>query len=497
MAETESTDRWRYVVLVAKFSMDCVTHGLFKAFGVLVPYLVHKLDTNYGTLGFIFSMELTAFFMGCPLVSYLSTLVDPRTLCIVGGLGASGAIAVSGYVTSPFWFAVMMFLTGLFSSTFNQISYVVLHQYFGNKFAYANSISLTGSFIGGALFPVLTSSLMEGYGLEGAVLCLAGLYLHCVPIGGTLRPPVDLAETKSLPRSDREELLPGEDDQARLSESSAYLLERADKDSTTNSIDQCHNTYGSRKSTRPRSTQERILEYVWSIFWVRALLEEWAFTLLFLPCKVVLQIAMVSWTLFVISFALSRGFEESFASYLPMVGSIGGMIFHGTMTVILRFRDHWGAPLFITNMVSFGGGLLLYPARSSSPTHLLICSFFAGGGMFAGYPTSWAVLESFVAERNIEGIISAKLFITGLGTVISGYIIGKLYDVTGSFDGALQLVGGMCVMTVPLTVALMCIQKYRVQGRSCFPHVASVLPFKGVHVTNPTPTRVLQPTNST
>ncbi|XP_071501417.1 monocarboxylate transporter 13-like [Diadema antillarum] len=451
MAETESTDRWRYVVLVAKFSMDCVTHGLFKAFGVLVPHLVHKLDTDYGTLGFTFSMELTAFFMGCPLVSYLSTLVDPRTLCIVGGLGASGAIAVSGYVTSPFWFAVMMFLTGLFSSTFNQISYVVLHQHFGNKFAYANSISLMGSFIGGALFPVLTSSLMEGYGLEGAVLCLAGLYLHCVPIGGTLRPPVDLAETKSLPRSDREELLPGEDDQARLSESSAYL----------------------------------------------ALLEEWAFTLLFLPCKVVLQIAMVSWTLFVISFALSKGFEESFASYLPMVGSIGGMIFHGTMTVILRFRDHWGAPLFITNMVSFGGGLLLYPARSSSPTHLLICSFFAGGGMFAGYPTSWAVLESFVAERNIEGIISAKLFITGLGTVISGYIIGKLYDVTGSFDGALQLVGGMCVMTVPLTVALMCIQKYRVQGRSCFPHVASVLPFKGVHVTNPTPTRVLQPTNST
>ncbi|XP_072175564.1 monocarboxylate transporter 3-like [Diadema setosum] len=469
MAETESTDRWRYVVLVAKFSMHCVIHGLLKAFGVLVPYLVHKLDTDYGTLGFIFSMELTAAFMGCPLVSYLSTLVDPRTLCIVGGLGASGAIAVSGYVTSPFWFAVMMFLTGLFSSSFNQISYVVLHEHFGNKFAYANSISLMGCFVGGTLFPVLMSSLLEGYGLEGAILCLAGLYLHCVPIGASFRPPVHLAETKRLPCTDRGEVLPGDDDQAGLSESSAYLLERADKDSTTNSIDQCHNTHGSRNTTKPRSTRERILEYIWSDLGVRALVQEWAFTLLFLPCKVVLQIAMVSWTLFAVSFAMSKGFEESFASYLPMVGSIGGVVFHGTMTVILRFRHHWGAPLFITNMVSFGGGLLLYPARSSSPTHLLICSFFAGGGMFAGYPTSWAVLESFVAERNFKGIISAKLFITGLGTVISGYITGKLYDVTGSFDGALQLVGGMCVMTVPLTVALMCIQRCRDQGRGCFP----------------------------
>ncbi|XP_071501418.1 monocarboxylate transporter 3-like [Diadema antillarum] len=416
MAETKSTDRWKYVVLVAKFSMHCVTHGLFKAFGVLVPHLVHKLDTDYGTLGFTFSMELTVLFMGC-----------------------------------------------LFSSPFCQISYVVLHQHFGNKFAYANSISLMGSFVGGALFPVLMSSLLEGYGLEGAILCLAGLYLHCVPIGATFRPPVGLAETKNLPRTDRGEVLPGEDDQASLSKSSAYLLEQADKDSTTNSIDQC------RKTTKPRSTQERILEYVWSDMGVRALVQEWAFTLLFLPCKVVLQIAMVSWTLFVISFAMSKGFDESFASYLPLVGSIGGLVFHGTMTVILRFRHHWGAPLFITNMISVGGGLLLYPARSSSPTHLLICSFFAGGGMFAGFPTSWAVLESFVAERNFKGITSAKLFMTGLGNVISGYITGKLYDVTGSFDGALQLVGGMCVMTVPLTVALMCIQRYRDQGRGCFP----------------------------
>ncbi|XP_071501420.1 monocarboxylate transporter 3-like [Diadema antillarum] len=465
MAETfvESKDKWRYVVLVAKFSLGCIAQGLLKAFGVLVPSLVQKLDTDYGTLGFILSIEMTVSYLACPLVSYLSTLVDPRTLCVVGGLGASGALAVSGYLTSPLWFAVMMFLTGLFSSPISQISLVVLHQHFGDKFGYVNSICLMGYFVGGAFFPVLTSSLLEGYGLEGAILCLAGLYQHCVPIGATLRPPLDLAETKSLPRTDRGEVLPGEDDQASLSESSAFLLERADKDSTTNSIDQC------RKTTKPRSTRERILEYVWSDMGVRALVQEWAFTLLFLPCKVVLQITTISWTLFVIAFAMSKGFEESFASYLPMVGSIGGLVFQGTMTLILRFRHHWGAPLFITSMASFGGALLLYPAKASSPTHLLICSFFAGGGMFAAYAASWAVLKSFVAERNIEGIISAKLFITGLGNIISGYTTGKLYDVTGSFDGALQLVGGMCVMTVPLTVTLMYIQRYRDQGRGCFP----------------------------
>ncbi|XP_071487168.1 monocarboxylate transporter 3-like [Diadema antillarum] len=462
MAETfvESKDKWKYVVLVAKFSLDCITQGLLKAFGVLVPSLVQKLDTDYGTLGFILSMELTVFFLACPLVSYLSTLVDPRTLCIVGGMGASGAIALSGYLTSPFWFAVMMFLTGLFSSPINQISHVVLHQHFGDKFGYANSICLMGCFVGGALFPVLTSSLLEGYGLEGAIFCLAALYLNCVPVAATLRPPLDFV--------DRTKVIYNEDDQPGPSEASAHLLERTDEDTPTKPIKQCHNFLHSRETASPKWTRERILDYVWSDLGVRALVQEWAFTLFFLPCKVVVQIAMVSWTLFVVSFAMSKGFEESFASYLPMVGSIGGLVFQGTMTVILRFRHHLGAPLFIASMASLGGALLLYPAMSS-PTHLLICSFFAGGGIFAGFATSYAVLVSFVAEENFKGILSAKLFITGFGIVISGYITGRLYDVTGSLDEVFQLIGGLCAMTVPLTIALVCIQRNRDEGRGCLP----------------------------
>ncbi|XP_071479188.1 monocarboxylate transporter 3-like [Diadema antillarum] len=455
----ESQDRWKYVVMGAKFCLDCLTQGLLKAFGVLVPPLVQKLDTDYGTIGFMLAMELTVFFLACPLSSVASRKIPPRTLCIVGSVGASVAIMVSGYLSSTLWFGVAMFLTGFLSSPINQISHVVLHQYYGERFGYANSMCLMGCLVGGIAFPVLTSSLLESYGLEGALLCIGGVFLNCVPIAMTLRPPSDFVEatcpvpfigdTQKCSTEEQEPCLPSKDSDNVMELSSLEHPTPPDSDPPGNS-----------ETEPPLSMWGRWWHFVWVELGVRALVQEWAFTVLFMPCKVILQVAMVSWTLFIVSFGMSKGYEEPEAAYLPLVGSIGGFIFQGLITVILHYRQRWGAALFIINMISLAAAMCLYPAHTSF-AYLLACSFFAGGGIFAGFAASYAVLVTYVSEANFTGMLSTKLFITGIGVVVSGYVTGKLYDVTGSLDVVFRIVGGMCAVTVLLTVALVSLKRYQ------------------------------------
>ncbi|XP_030830613.1 uncharacterized protein LOC593173 [Strongylocentrotus purpuratus] len=457
MSSGTSSESWRYVVLVTKFSLDFLTQGLLKAFGVLVPALVNKLETNYGTIGFILSLELTVFFMACPLVCILAKRINPRALCIVGTVGSSAAIIASAYVDSPAWFGFAMFMTGLFSSPINQISYEVLHQYFGEKFGFVNSICLLGSLVGGMAFPVLTSKLLDAYGLEGALLCLAAVYLHCTPVAVTFRPPhSSTGGFYQVPACE-------EGDIGRVIE----LPEGAEENDLTLQPDDCETAeqvdpfaVGQNEENNAKSKLDRVVDFLTVTLNIPMLAQEKAFCLLFLPCKYIVQVTMVSWTLFVVSYGLTKGLDESLAAYLPLAGALGGFINQGVVTIILHFRPHWGAIIFIANMASVAAAFFLYQLRVSF-SHLLVCSFFAGGGIFGAFPATYSVLVFYVATEHFAGILSIKLFVTGAAVISSGYMAGSLYDVTGSFDDVFMILGGMSAASVLLTIALMLVKKRR------------------------------------
>ncbi|XP_011681238.2 monocarboxylate transporter 4-like [Strongylocentrotus purpuratus] len=424
MSGGTSSESWRYVVGVSKFGVNFLIQGLLKAFGVLVPALVNKLETNYGTIGFMLALQLTVFFMACPLVRILAKRINPRALCIVGSVGSSAAIIASAFVDSPVWFGFALFMTGLFSSPINQISFEVLHQYFGEQFGFVNSICLLGVLCGGMVFPVLTSKLHDAYGLEGALLCLAAIFLHCSPIAATLRPqrsstngfyrlPAceegDIGRVIELPEGASSEennptLQPDDYETAEQSNSSA--VSQNEEDSAKSKLD-------------------RVVDFLSVILNIPMLAQEKAFCFFFLPCKYILQVTMVSWTLFVVSYGLTKGLDESLAAYLPVAGALGGFINQVVVTIILHFRPHSGAIIFTANMASVAVAFFLYQL-SVSFNHLLVCSFFAGGGIFGAFPASYSVLALYVATENFASMLSIKCFVTGAAVISSGYMTGEL-----------------------------------------------------------------------
>ncbi|XP_063951004.1 uncharacterized protein LOC129254679 [Lytechinus pictus] len=445
-SQGESTDKWRYAVLVSKFSLDFLTTGLLKAFGLLIPTLIRKLDTNYGILGFILSVELTIYFMACPLVCFLSKRINNRLLCIMGSISSSASIIASAYAQSTVWFGVAMFLTGLFSAPINQISHEVLHRYYGVKFSFANSVCLFGAIVGGVVFPPVTYGLLERYGLEGALICLGAIYLNCVPIAVTLRNPKDSSHRSSLEHfrgKDLEEEMPME--VGRVSSEYEVKYESQSEENTDALMN-----FPQREI---REINNGNSKYGVVSNFLRILVKEKAFTILFLPCKYILEVVFIAWIFFIVSFALAKDVPEALTSYLPIAGSVGGFFIQGIVTILLHYQPLWGDVIFIISMSSVALALFLYPV-SSSFVHLLVCSFFVGGGTFGGFPATYSVLISYVSAENFDSLLSAKFFVTGIGVVSSGYMAGSLYDITGSFDHVFMVMGGMSVLSVLLTVVL-------------------------------------------
>ena len=59
----DSTDPWRFVIVLSKFFILFVDSGLAKSFGVLIPGMVARYGTNYQTMAFICSLPPTVTFI--------------------------------------------------------------------------------------------------------------------------------------------------------------------------------------------------------------------------------------------------------------------------------------------------------------------------------------------------------------------------------------------------------------------------------------------------
>ena len=56
---------WGYVIVVSKFVVLFIDAGIAKSFGVLIPTMVERLDSDYATVGLICSMPATLMYLLC------------------------------------------------------------------------------------------------------------------------------------------------------------------------------------------------------------------------------------------------------------------------------------------------------------------------------------------------------------------------------------------------------------------------------------------------
>ncbi|XP_071494455.1 monocarboxylate transporter 12-like [Diadema antillarum] len=145
----DSKDLWRYVIALSKFTLMFLDAGLAKSFGVLLPVMITRYNTDYKTMGIICSM--------------------PATLAYLAGFGMA-----------------LSFLP----------VYVTLNDYFPVSFIFYNTMTLFGLTLGAFCLPVIVERSLEAYGQRGAFLILGGICLNAVACGAVVRPPTDLSEMK-------------------------------------------------------------------------------------------------------------------------------------------------------------------------------------------------------------------------------------------------------------------------------------------------------------
>ncbi|XP_041474680.1 monocarboxylate transporter 7-like [Lytechinus variegatus] len=441
MAEgSETTDKWRYVILLGKFVIHLIFPGMTKALSVLVPAMVFQLEVDYTTVGFLVSMQYGVVYVACPLSNYLTAKFGHRCVSSIGGFLSGVSMIGAFFSQSAMTLGISFFFTGLFSSPLRQSSTVMLREYFGEKCGAAITFTQMGGHIGGVILPYIAALCLDAYGMRGTMLCLSGILFYHAAIGTTFRAPRSpkVKEKKDIEGST---LLQGEEDETYLRENNL----RPDGENL-NSSDEC----GIPKDAEPQKSSPTrslmVMEFFSWILHLEFLREERVFVFLFIPCHTLNEIGFFTWIIFSASYGVSVGLDENEAVYLPIVGSLGGLVGRAVLMGVLYKHPHLTPHAFSVTASVSSVAMFAHPI-SSSLVHLLICSFFAGIGFYGLSSSFDATLALRLKKENFPIATAITFLMSGVVLLLSGTLAGLFYEHFGSFKTVFIALGVLSLIS--------------------------------------------------
>lgn len=142
--------------------------------------------------------------------------------------------------------------------------------------------------------------------------------------------------------------------------------------------------------------------------------------------------------------------QASFLSAIPYAfGAVG-------MVVLGRFADQpgrRGLANYVALAISAAG--LLAAAGTDDPVTKLAALCFAAFGVFAAMPVFWGLPTALLSGSAAAGGIALVNALGNLSSVVNPWVIGRIRDGTGSFNGGLLWLAAMaCLSIAVITVIL-------------------------------------------
>nr|XP_054767322.1 monocarboxylate transporter 1-like [Lytechinus pictus] len=437
---TERTEKWRYVVALGKFVVHLIYPGMTKAMSVLIPSMVFQLELDYTRVGFLVAMQFGVLYLTCPLSNYLSTKFGHRRVSSVGGFLSGVSFMMGAFFSrSALSLGFSFFFTGLFSSPLRQSSTVILREHFKENYGMVLTLTQMGGQVGGIILPYITVQCLNAYGMRGAFLCLSGILFYQTAIGATFRPPrLSTAEREKRCNNDKTD-----------DEDSSLIRSRKNEISLHNK-DGAHNLKDSKGSSSEwrlkKATWALIVEFFSSVLALDFLRRERVFTFLYIPCHILSQVSFAIWITFSVSYGVSIGLPENESVYLPIVGSLGGIIGRLILMRTLYKHPRLAPHMFPVNTAITSIALLAYPI-SSSIYHLLFCSFFAGFGVYGTNSTFDAAVALRYKNPDFPIAASIVFWTSGVVLLLSGTLAGLFYELFGSFKTTFMSTGAILSVT--------------------------------------------------
>ncbi|CAL4081345.1 unnamed protein product, partial [Meganyctiphanes norvegica] len=204
-----------WVIVFVSFLANMIVDGIAYSFSPFMEEFSNYFEEPKGKVAWVSSLLAGVYLSAGPIVSALSNKFGCRTVCMVGGVLASFAYAITPLATSVEYLMITQgVLGGLGFGLIYLPAVVAVSYYFESKRALATGIAVCGSGVGTMVCPPLVSLMIRSVGWQGTNLIIAGIILNCCVCGAMMRP-------LEVPRMKKKDLL------HRIAEEKANALENS------------------------------------------------------------------------------------------------------------------------------------------------------------------------------------------------------------------------------------------------------------------------------
>ncbi|KAJ8040614.1 Monocarboxylate transporter 12 [Holothuria leucospilota] len=409
------------------FMVNAFLMGSGKLFGVFFRQLSSQLGLNGSVSGLIFVIPSAVSHIMSPLVGTLFARFSCRQLGTCGGfLLGSNFILIGLFATNWMHFLLLAVGAGVGFGLLFFPAVISLHSLAGDNFLILMPLASTGSCFGVAVLPVISELFLQQYGLHAAFYLFGALAWHTIPCSLLL---------DSKPVRGAEKVIDHEVNRDAVQRDGQNIASTQD-DGIFKIAFKFLITVGK---------QFRMFRYT-------------LFVIIFIATNI-RRFVSDTWTLFLIPHNVEMGLEKTTAVVVASFGGVGGII--GRLLAAVAFTKTCAmSPLGALTVYYVLCGISFVAFEVvTNVYYFYFCSFCNGlllsaqSGMIAGI-----IAEVFEPPdfRDAFGLID---FGCGVFSLVSGYIAGGVYDLTGSFKMLFRISALVSVVSASLIVVVIILRK--------------------------------------
>ncbi|XP_041466832.1 monocarboxylate transporter 14-like [Lytechinus variegatus] len=453
---------WKYLVVLSKFTMLFIDSGIEKSFGVLIPTMVERLESDYATIGLICSMPPTIMYILCPFVTLALRLANHRSVAMSGGLLSGVCIIACAFMRNTVAVGVFLALAGAgFSMTFTPLN-LALNDSFQENFVFWSTLTSYGYTSGSMLMPIVIEKSLQAYGYEGAFLILGAITLHTLVCGAAIRKTVGNGDASRTGGSNNHgnaenKHKRGNQNGELMNETDMHLHweEEGEEEESQEKEREDGNCKETCQEKRRLIQREPVLARNAPAVLCHGLLQERIF-LVSIPIAFLVNYIIYAWMLFLVPHAEELGIPPPRAIYLSTIGGIAGVIGRSVLVILLKYGANDLVVYIIVGTICTFSFLLdfigsAYPLRAVLAFTQGLC-FFIEDNVYISLSKK-AVFD----EANFDIALSLYSFTCGVGISCGGLLTGYLFDVTRSFTKVFIIIGfihAIAVINLLLVVVL-------------------------------------------
>lgn len=180
---------WGWVIVAASFMCNFFVDGIIFSFGVFLNDIADAFSVSKASVAFVNSLQSGFYLMAGPFVSALANRYGFRLVAILGSVISCSAFVLAYFSTSIEFLYISYGAIGGIGAGLIYVPAVITTGFYFEKWrALATGIAVCGSGIGAFLLAPLSNILVKTFGWRGALLCQAGMLLHCAIFGAMFRP---------------------------------------------------------------------------------------------------------------------------------------------------------------------------------------------------------------------------------------------------------------------------------------------------------------------